>query len=98
MLAMAGLLTYSLSGGLPILTGKSGFTNSGMRLPESIYKSLQQRVLSGIFTRFPIMTPFRLKNFVTNTATKIEKLMSWYFFTLEFFIFAMIHIENSFYI
>jgi len=44
------------------------------------------------------MTPFRLKNFVTNTATKIEKLMNWYFFTLEFFIFAMIHIENSFYI
>jgi hypothetical protein len=48
---MAGLLTYSFSSGLPIHQ-----QNSGVSLPESKIKSLQQRELFLIFTGFPIMT------------------------------------------
>lgn len=47
--SQAGLLTCSLFRCLPIRR----VANSGFKLRKSIFKSLQQRVLSGIYTLFP---------------------------------------------
>jgi len=53
-LQQAGLLTCSLSDGLPI----PSIETVAFKVVEKCVKSLQQRVLFLIFTGFPIMTLF----------------------------------------
>jgi hypothetical protein len=97
---MAGLLTYSLFDGLPILQVNTWNKNSGMRLPKSIFKSLQQRELFPIFTGFPIMTlsvppqVVRMDGLSTPLRDKSKQIVGGWYRTLIFF---MIYSKNSFY-